>query len=133
MQEAGKESNCLSSATIESQTNSTDNTRNLNSDTPEGIINITSIDNANYATDYQLGDANNHQEGNSTNTKNLTDSEEIDTQHQRTLNLTDKHTEQTTGFYNVSQSKLLEDYRKTFLNIDLMIIEELRDLFLVIW
>lgn len=33
----------------------------------------------------------------------------------------------------VSYSKLLEEYRKTFLNIDMMIINDLRDLFMNLW
>lgn len=33
----------------------------------------------------------------------------------------------------VTYSKMLEEYRKTFLNIDLMVIKELKDLFMNIW
>lgn len=38
-----------------------------------------------------------------------------------------------TGFMNVSSSALLEAFRKTFLNVDNMIIEELRDNFMLVY
>lgn len=42
-------------------------------------------------------------------------------------------TNKTSGYMNVSASALLEAFRKTFLNIDQMIIEELRDNFMLIY
>lgn len=41
--------------------------------------------------------------------------------------------ESIVGYKSNNPSKLLEDYRDTFLNIDSMIIEELKDLFMQLW
>ena len=41
----------------------------------------------------------------------------------------EEYLRKTTGYNGISQSKLLNEFRETFLNIDLMIIEELRCLF----
>lgn len=41
--------------------------------------------------------------------------------------------ERLSGYRNSNPSKLLDDYRKTFLNIDLLIISELEKLFFQLW
>lgn len=46
---------------------------------------------------------------------------------------TTSHTENKTSGYSGSQAVLLNEFRKTFLNIDVEIIEELSDLFMQIW
>lgn len=48
--------------------------------------------------------------------------------------ITDKsYIETVAGTNGVSESRLLEEYRKTFLNIDLLVIGELEELFIQIW
>lgn len=52
----------------------------------------------------------------------------------RDIATTDDYIEHVAGKRNsITYSKMLQEYRKTFLNIDMMIIEELSDLFLNLW
>ena len=46
---------------------------------------------------------------------------------------TDEYVEHLTGYSGVSPSKMLKEYRDILLNIDVMIIEELKDLFIQLW
>lgn len=48
-------------------------------------------------------------------------------------NTTDEYIEQITGFDGVSYTKLVKEFRDNFMNIDLMIIDELKDLFFQLW
>lgn len=45
----------------------------------------------------------------------------------------DDYIEKVSGYQGVNPNKYLEDFRKTFLNIDLMIIKELEELFFQLW
>ena len=46
---------------------------------------------------------------------------------------TDNGTEQVLGSKGISDSKLLQEFRETFLNIDEMVISRLNDLFIMLW
>jgi hypothetical protein len=46
---------------------------------------------------------------------------------------TENYLENVVGYSGVSQSKLLMEYRETFLNIDKEIVESLNDLFILLW
>lgn len=48
-------------------------------------------------------------------------------------NSTEDYLQKVVGYNGANPSKLLDDYRKTFLNIDLMIINDLEDLFMQLW
>lgn len=48
-------------------------------------------------------------------------------------NSTDEYAELVSGFSGISGSKLVQEYRDTLLNIDMMIIIELEELFLQLW
>jgi len=50
-----------------------------------------------------------------------------------TANNVGDYLETVVGFENMNASKLLQDYRETFLNIDMQIIDELNKLFMCIW
>lgn len=50
-----------------------------------------------------------------------------------TINTLDDYLETTTGITGVSQSQLLTEYRNTFLNIDQMVLRELRQLFFLLY
>lgn len=50
-----------------------------------------------------------------------------------TINTLDDYMEKTTGITGVSQSQLLTEYRNTFLNIDQMVLRELRPLFFLLY
>ena len=85
-------------------------------DTPQdGVVGITSM---RYLTEAEKNTA----ESNTDNTNNS----EFET--------TEDYLEHINGKRSgVTYSKMLEDYRKTFLNIDMMIIEDLSDLFFTLW
>lgn len=50
-----------------------------------------------------------------------------------TINTLDDYLEKTSGITGVSQSQLLTEYRNTFLNIDQMVLRELRSLFFLLY
>ena len=114
------------------------------SDTPQGTVqnlaNLTYLTNARHVTDDGTGSSSSTQFGktnditsnnirtfnNTTDTKNNTDSKAIEG--------IDEYAEKVTGKrWADSYSELLMKFRQTFLNIDLLIIDELEELFLQIW
>lgn len=117
------------------------------SDTPQGTVsnleNLSYLTNARHITDDGTG---------STRTKNLTTTNEADTENTRTYNTTnetngtnsmegtkqanstEEYAEHVLGkMPGKSYSKLLMEFRETFLNIDMMIINDLSDLFFGLW
>lgn len=77
-----------------------------------------------------------------TDTNSTEQNREVANTSQSIINNTEKTTEETTdtgtsnvteGYMNVSASALLEAFRKTFLNIDMMIIEELKTNFMLVY
>lgn len=125
--------------------------RDYYSDTPQGAI--TGVENETYLTNFRkIVDDGTGSTSNSTTTfgKTVTDHDTgtqniaITDNNTRTLNTRLNSTDniETTEDYlehvkgktgGASFSKLLEDYRKTFLNIDMMIIKDLSDLFFGLW
>ena len=106
--------------------NGTSNSKNLFSDTPQGAI--TNIENESYLTNATLI------KDTDTNTTN-TDGNST-TQNTETTGITnaDNLIETIVGKQStVSYSKLLQEFRDTFLNIDVMIINDLSDLFINLW
>lgn len=101
----------------------TDNT-NVFSDTPQGQLTIGNIKGNVYATTASIDDDVNESwtEGHASSTGNV-----------KTDDVTDflRHIVGKEG--STSYSKLLQEYRDTFLNIDMMIINDLRDLFMQIY
>lgn len=114
------------------------------SDTPQGTVqnlaNLTYLTNARHITDDGTGSSSTTEFGktnditsnnirtfnNTTDTKNNTDSKAIEG--------IDEYAEKVTGKrWADSYSELLMKFRQTFLNIDLLIIDELEELFLQIW
>lgn len=120
------------------------------SDTPQGTL--SNVDNLTYLTEYRkIGENNNvtdigeqttngssdvstHNEANSTTTTNSkTDSDSTETENGETTS-NDNYTKTIKGKNTgTSYSELIIAYRETFLNIDMMIIEELEELFLQIY
>lgn len=96
--------------------------RNKYSDTPQGALE--NVENGEYLTSYTVDS------GNSTS-----NSESVFNSTESRFNENDgKTTEKFSGKNSgESYSKLLMEYRQTFLNIDLMLIEELDSLFMQIW
>lgn len=133
----------LSSGTTEKETTNTDGTRDLNSAeessatrdkewTEKGQSDSTMNTTA-------TNESNVNAKSNNSSTEQTHENSDLSqsstaTQNKTTEETTDKGTTTiTSGFMNVSSSALLEAFRKTFLNIDNMIIEELRDNFMLVY
>lgn len=130
------------------------NTKNVHSDTPQGFLSINSIENNTYATDAtmsktndinttmaqshndEIGDVNESSYSNSIN-NSITNGDS-------TLNSDNNVFSITNNFENyashvigkspgMSYSDLLLRFRETFLNIDMMIIKELNDCFMLLY
>lgn len=110
-----------------------DTSWNMYSDTPQGAI--TNLDNGTYLT--------NATKNTDSGTNNTTVSNTIDTQDNGSFdrsrgvtgngNTTENYLETIVGYHGTNPSKLLQDYRSTFLNIDMQIINELEELFMQLW
>lgn len=120
------------------------------SDTPQGAL--TNVENETYLTNARIIDENGNVTNDGTNTgtqsndsdRNRTNSgtQKTDTNGNRNenkngtrnFNSTDEYIEHVAGKRgSASYSKLLTEYRDTFLNIDLMVIDELSGLFMNLW
>ena len=118
--------------------------RDLYSDTPQGAI--TGLENENYLTNARKitdGVTSSGNE-NTDSTRNV----DNDYTENETTNITKNGTNKVTGTSNttedyletlvgkqggVTYSKMLIEFRETFLNIDMMIIDEFKDLFFGLW
>ena len=112
-----------------SNSNSTQNTnfKDVESDTPQGMLSIGNIDGELYASYARISkneDTTNstaHQE--TTDTQKRKNDEKINREDNENYTRTEKGNRE-------SQSELLMKYRETFLNIDMQVINELNDLFM---
>ena len=106
--------------------NGTYNSKNLFSDTPQGAI--TNIENESYLTNATLI------KDTDTNTTNTDGNSTTQNTETTGITNTDNWIETIVGKQStVSYSKLLKEFRDTFLNIDVMIINDLSDLFMNLW
>ena len=106
--------------------NGTSNSKNLFSDTPQGAI--TNIENESYLTNATLI------KDTDTNTTNTDGNSTTQNTETTGITNTDNWIETIVGKQStVSYSKLLQEFRDTFLNIDVMIINDLSDLFMNLW
>lgn len=113
----------------DSNSNSTKNTnfKDVESDTPQGMLSIGNIEGELYASYARISkneDTTNstaHQE--TTDTQKRKNDEKINREDNENYTRTEKGNRE-------SQSELLMKYRQTFLNIDMQIINELNDLFM---
>ena len=105
---------------------------NMYSDTPQGSV--TNIENETYLTN-ATKDTNDQ---NTTSQQTTEDSSTVNNTYQDSLNQTTNDTENYLETVKgkqgtASYSKMLQEYRETFLNIDMMVIDELEDLFFGLW
>lgn len=131
-------------------TTNNDTRKDLYSDTPQGSLqnveNETYLTNARKVADTKSETRTNtsgeESSGSTSYKDSLTDTGDSsfkeDTNIARTgsvqLNTTDEYVNLVSGKSGgASYSKMLEEFRKTFLNIDMMVIEELSDLFFGLW
>jgi hypothetical protein len=127
----------------------------LYSDTPQGAL--TGVENETYLTnarkitngtdsEYDIDRTNTETSDiNETNTTNRainnsnTGSEDVNSEsvsnaeQNKSGNSVEDYLERVYGYESGSASKLLKEYRETFLNIDLMVINELEELFMQLW
>ena len=132
----------------------TDKNKNVASDTPQGFLSINSIDNNTYATTAEMSNAesinntkatsNNSENGitdqtTADETKATTNSEsnttiETDTTNKTTSNDFENYVNHVVGkSEGETYSEMLIKFRETFLNIDMMIIDELKTCFMMIY
>lgn len=100
------------------ETESNGTNRDLYSDTPQGSLQ--NIDNETYLT----------------NARKITDNESVKGVNNYTQDIksTDDYIESVTGKAGgVSYSKMLGEYKEALINIDMMVIDELNNLFMLIW
>lgn len=131
-------SNTTTNASSENKSESVNTKKNRYSDTPQG--GLSGIEDNTYLTNVTLDDSSDRKNANASE-KNITDETLNNTQTIASTNSNDKTlTNKLTSVFeelesgnNQSQSDLLIKYRETFINIDMMIINELEELFLQIW
>ena len=88
------------------------------------------------ASDEEIGSrtVNSTNGGTKTNAKTGSNDVEESRTESNTLNTTEDYLEHVVGLNGAyNPNKLLEDYRKNLLNIDMMIINEFKDLFMQVW
>lgn len=101
-----------------SNSNSSSDNKNLFQDTPLSPIPSVSLENQKYATNI---------------TFNNTSLDDTTTSNSKFDNTEDYIKTITGNIGNHSNSKLLTEFRNTFLNIDMQVINDLRDLFMGLW
>lgn len=107
-------------------------TRDLYSDTPQGAL--TGVENENYLTNARKISDNNSQKQKNNGSSNVNFNENETQKQNRIGNIQENYTETVKGKQGVNTfSKMLTEYRNTFLNIDRLVIEEFSDLFMSLW
>lgn len=103
----------------------------LYSDTPQGSLN--GVESGTYLTNARKTNDNTTSNSSTNNTSssngNITSSESGNDE----LKSAEEYLESVNGYSGISASDLLQKYRETFLNIDLMVINNLEDLFFQLW
>lgn len=123
-------SNTTSSETGSSTDDQTNALTSRFSDTPQGSL--TNIENNTYLTNATIN--NETRDDDATYQSSSSDSNRSTAVNERTINNTDSYLDHIFGKRGTgTYSKYLEEYRKTFLNIDMMVIKELNDLFMNLW
>lgn len=123
-------SNRDTSVTNTSNTDSSNVSRDLYSDTPQGAL--TGVENETYLTNARKVSDSGNVASNS-NEKSGSDFSENESTS-KNMNSTEDYLESVQGKQGGgSYSDLLMKYRDTFLNIDQMVVEEFSDLFMLLW
>ena len=135
----------------ETNTNDKNKSESLSDDTSEGVVNqsINRNDSVNSETDRSLSSVDDRVDNEKSNTKNYTSNirdtsgnEKIVGSGSHTNDVTGKTTTMNTEDFiqrvsgkrgGLTYSKMLDEFRKTFLNIDKMILDDLESLFIGLW
>ena len=123
---------------------SNNKSKKVHSDTPQGMLQINLIENETYASDADYGknESFDNKTNNATNTSlnenkqtgNNTNNASVDNIDNTTTNTTESYLAHVVGKEgSETYSEMLIKYRQTFLNIDMMIIEELSELFMNVY
>ena len=137
--DSGSHSNTIADTTVKSASDTISSTQ-LYSDTPQGAL--TGVTTGNYLTNATKTDStdtisdtttlNRLDSGQNSNTKTYNTTDTVNKTN--SLDTTEEYLEHIRGKRGgLSFSKMLSDYRDTLLNIDMMIINDLSDLFMNIW
>lgn len=130
-------SSTLNTTSTTNQTVADGEAWNKFSDTPQGAV--TGLDNDSYLTnatkntDHRTGVANGSSEGSTSVMNSTSDNGTVAVMNSGTRSGSNSYVEDVIGFSGVNQSELLLKFRETFLNIDMMIIEDLEELFFQLW
>lgn len=129
-----RDTNITSNGTTNRTTNNDENKKDLYSDTPQGAL--TGVENETYLTNARK----------ITDNVNRTDNAEVNNTEKNASDYSDK--EETTSNVDTTEnyletlvgkqgsdtySKMIMEFRDTFLNIDMMVIDEFKDLFFGLW
>ena len=132
--------------TIDSTVTRNNTEKNAYSDTPQGQI--SNVDNYTYLTNYRnvnntgtdsTDETNNrtyNRKADGTLTGNITNnsSSTNEVQNNKNITSTDDYIEKVSGKRGTSSySSMLKEFRETFLNIDMQVIDSLSDLFMGVW
>lgn len=102
-------------------------TYKLHSDTPQG--GLQGVDSETYLSDADKTTVS----GSNTNSNHHTELGNITNNGSTTGQKTDDYLEHVYGYAGYNPSKLIKEYRETFLNIDEMVIKDLNKLFMGVW
>lgn len=137
---SSSEGNAKTTSTNDTTITNNGTSKDLYSDTPQGAL--TGVDNEQYLTNARKIIDNNNSK---TNTKNNSEKDSTNktqsngetksnSQLNSTINNIDEYLEEIKGKSGgTSMSEMILKYRETFLNIDMMVIDELSDLFMLLW
>lgn len=123
-------SNTTSSSSGSSTDDQTNKLVSRTSDTPQGTV--SDLENNTYLTNATINDET--RDDDSTYQNSSTNSNRSTAVNERTINNTDSYLDHVFGKRGTgTYSEYLQKYRDTFLNIDMLIINDLKDLFLNLW
>lgn len=125
-----------STSNTSSTSSTTSDDRNIFEDTPMNGLDTGAIENYDYATNVTFDHStsststNSNTNSSSTSKENYSDNTTTDRKEIGDYDGTKKHHQ---NGYDKSQSELLLQYRKAFVNIDLEIVDSLNDMFMLLW
>lgn len=116
----------------ESESGTTNNNgSNLYSDTPQGSL--SGVESGTYLTNARKTNDTTTSSSNTSNDSSANGKVVNSENGSDDFNSTEDFLESVSGYAGVNASDLLKKYRETFLNIDMMIIDNLEDLFFQLW
>lgn len=107
------------------------NGSDLYSDTPQGSLN--GVESGTYLTNARKTSDTSTSNSNTTNNSSASGKVVSNESGSDDFNSTEDYLESVSGYAGVNASDLLKKYRETFINIDMMVINDLEDLFFQLW